>query len=198
MTKRVRMRTRRRCHTRSLNCHCEEHPLIPSSSRDVAISMRLNTRRRRDCHATLAMTNRERMRTRRRCHTRSLNCHCEEHPLIPSSSRDVAISMRLNTRRRTAVATATGLPRYARNDKSGTQGDVPAVSHSTPADAGKRRVSVSRRLPPPVPFGLAIRAGSGRCGMLRPGPASRECRRRAGCRPGLQRRGQDRSPSRRS
>ena len=27
------------------------------------------------------------------------------------------MSMRLNTRRRTAVATATGLPRYARNDK---------------------------------------------------------------------------------
>ena len=29
--------------------------------------------------------------------------------------------MRLNTRRRTAVATTTGLPRYARNDKVGTQ-----------------------------------------------------------------------------
>ena len=39
--------------------------------------------------------------------------HCEEHS-------DVAISMRLNTRRRTAVATTTGLPRYARNDKVGT------------------------------------------------------------------------------
>ena len=33
----------------------------------------------------------------------------------------MAISMRLNTRRRTAVATATGLPRYARNDKVGTR-----------------------------------------------------------------------------
>ena len=47
-------------------------------------------------------------------------CQCEEHPLVPSSSRDVAISMRLNTRRRTAVATATRLPRYPRNDKVGT------------------------------------------------------------------------------
>ena len=47
-------------------------------------------------------------------------CRCEEHPLIPGSSRDVAISMRLNTRRRTAVATTPGLPRYARNDKVGT------------------------------------------------------------------------------
>ncbi len=42
----------------------------------------------------------------------TLICHCEEHS-------DVAISMRLNTRRRTAVATATRLPRYARNDKVG-------------------------------------------------------------------------------
>ncbi len=32
----------------------------------------------------------------------------------------MAISMRLNPRRRTAVATATRLPRYARNDKVGT------------------------------------------------------------------------------
>ena len=36
-----------------------------------------------------------------------------------SLSNHVAISMRLNTRRRTAVATATRLPRYARNDKVG-------------------------------------------------------------------------------
>ncbi len=42
----------------------------------------------------------------------ALICHCEERS-------DAAISMRLNTRRRTAVATATGLPRYARNDKVG-------------------------------------------------------------------------------
>ena len=32
----------------------------------------------------------------------------------------MAISMRLNIRQRTAVATATRLPRYARNDKVGT------------------------------------------------------------------------------
>ncbi len=32
----------------------------------------------------------------------------------------MAISLRLNTRRRTAVATTTRLPRYARNDKAGT------------------------------------------------------------------------------
>ena len=43
-------------------------------------------------------------------------CHCEEHS-------DVAISMRLNTRRRTAVAAATRLPRYARNDKVRRLGD---------------------------------------------------------------------------
>ena len=42
-----------------------------------------------------------------------VTCHCEEHS-------DVAISMRLKTRRRTAVATATRLPRYARNDTVGT------------------------------------------------------------------------------
>ena len=40
-------------------------------------------------------------------------CHCEERS-------DAAISTRLNTRQRTAFATATGLPRYARNDKVGT------------------------------------------------------------------------------
>ncbi len=44
----------------------------------------------------------------------TLICHCEEHS-------HVAISMRLNTRRRTAVATATRLPRYARNDTVGTR-----------------------------------------------------------------------------
>ena len=56
------------------------------------------------------------------CATRAhfLICHCEESPVIPSSSSDVAISMRLNTRRRTAAAKATELPRYARNDKVGT------------------------------------------------------------------------------
>ena len=33
----------------------------------------------------------------------------------------MAISLRLSTRRQTAVATATRLPRYARNDKVGTR-----------------------------------------------------------------------------
>ena len=33
----------------------------------------------------------------------------------------MAISLRLNTRRRTIIATATRLPRYARNDKVGTR-----------------------------------------------------------------------------
>ena len=44
-------------------------------------------------------------------------CHCER----PSTgSGRAGMSMRLNTRRRTAVATTTGLPRYARNDKVDT------------------------------------------------------------------------------
>ena len=46
--------------------------------------------------------------------------HREERRLIPSPSRDVAISMRLKTRRRTAVATTRGLPSCARNDRVGT------------------------------------------------------------------------------
>ncbi len=36
-------------------------------------------------------------------------------PLILSLSKDVAIPMRMNTRRRTAVATTTRVPRYAYN-----------------------------------------------------------------------------------
>ncbi len=52
----------------------------------------------------------------------TLICHCEEHS-------DVAISMRFNTRRRTAVATATKLPRRARHDKAGTP-EVPGQTHS--------------------------------------------------------------------
>ena len=47
----------------------------------------------------------------------TLICHCER----PSTgSGRSGISMRLNTRRRTAVATATGLPRYAHDDKLDT------------------------------------------------------------------------------
>ena len=48
------------------------------------------------------------------CQSKLACCHCEEHS-------DVAISLRLNTRRQTTIATATGLPRYARNDKAGTR-----------------------------------------------------------------------------
>ena len=40
----------------------------------------------------------------------ALVCHCENLPLIPSLSRDVAISLRLNTRRQTTIATARRLP----------------------------------------------------------------------------------------
>ena len=54
----------------------------------------------------------------------TLICHCEERPLIPSLSRDVAISMNLSTRRRTAVAMTTGLPRCARNDTVGRRESV--------------------------------------------------------------------------
>ena len=41
----------------------------------------------------------------------------------------MAISMRLNTRRRTAVATATRLPRYARNDKVGMHEGLNSIDH---------------------------------------------------------------------
>ena len=40
------------------------------------------------------------------------DCHCEERS-------DVAISLRLNTRRQTTIATPTRLPRCARNDRWG-------------------------------------------------------------------------------
>ena len=51
----------------------------------------------------------------------ALICHCEERS-------DVAISMGLSTCRRTAVATATVLPRYARNDKLGTHEKVDEIA----------------------------------------------------------------------
>ena len=69
--------------------------------------------RRRDCHATLGMTKRDVKIPARASSVPTIICQSEEHS-------DVAISMRLNTRRRTAVATATRLPRYARNDTVGT------------------------------------------------------------------------------
>ena len=71
----------------------------------------------------------------------TLICHCEERS-------DVAISIRLNTRRRTAVATATRLPRYARNDKVGThegRNDLRSAS----ASEALRKVC-SRRRPMPM------------------------------------------------
>ena len=57
------------------------------------------------------------------CHPRVsiLTCHCEERS-------DVGISMGLDTRRRTAVATATGSPRYARNDKATTREATPRLT----------------------------------------------------------------------
>ena len=81
--------------------------------------------RRRDCHATLAMTKRDVKIPARASRVPNLICHCEEHS-------DVAISMRLNTRRRTAVATATRLPRYARNDTVGTLAMTKCVRMSGP------------------------------------------------------------------
>ncbi len=50
-----------------------------------------------------------------------LTCHCEDRS-------DVGISMGLDTRRRTAVATATGSPRYARNDKATTREATPRLT----------------------------------------------------------------------
>ena len=109
--------------------------------------------RRRDCRATLAMTLGDNRKTLRLTHTHftslptgtagslvpALICHCEERPLIPSSSRDVAISLRLDTRRRTAVATATRLPRYARNDKVGTHEALPGSVENVATPSAKSR-----------------------------------------------------------
>ena len=99
-----------------LICHCEEHS-------DVAISMRLNTRRPPAVATTTRLPRYARNDTggtHEAGHVARtpLICHCEEHS-------DVAISMRLNTRRRTAVAMTTRLPRYARNDTGGTHEDLP-------------------------------------------------------------------------
>ena len=148
----------------ALICHCEERPLIPSSSRDVAISLRLDTRRRtvvarrRDCRATLAMTlgdNRKTLRLTRTHFTPlptgaagslvpALICHCEERS-------EVAISLRLDTRRRTVVATATRLPRYARNDIRGQSKD--SAAHTYPlyfTTNGHCRLTCTHFTPPPT------------------------------------------------
>ena len=83
-------------------------------------------RPRQTCKATSDLTQtRFNLSLRAISRVPALICHCEERPLIPSPSRDVAISMRLNTRRRTAFATATGLPRCARNDNVGTRTRLP-------------------------------------------------------------------------
>ena len=58
----------------------------------------------------------------------------------------MAISMRLNTRRRTAVATARRLPRYARNDKVGTDEMLGVLACPPyPSLRGAQRYSVIAR-----------------------------------------------------
>ena len=107
-------------------CHCEEHS-------DAAISTRLSTRRR-TAFATatgLPRCARNDIRGKSKGPASSLLpaaiCHCEEHS-------DVAISTRLSTRRRTAFATATGLPRCARNDKVGArEATIPLENPVSPA-----------------------------------------------------------------
>ena len=63
----------------------------------------------------------------------------------------MAISMRLNTRRRTAVATATGLPRYARNDKVGAH----EGGHSSSGLATVYYYGLPRYGPPSARFWVA-------------------------------------------
>ena len=107
-------------------CHCEEHS-------DVAISTRLSTRRR-TAFATatgLPRCARNDIRGKSKGPASSLLpaaiCHCEEHS-------DVAISTRLSTRRRSAFATAAGLPRCARNDKvGGREATIPLENPVSPA-----------------------------------------------------------------
>ena len=107
-------------------CHCEEHS-------DAAISTRLSTRRRTAFATATGLPRyaRNDIRGQSKGPASSLVpaaiCHCEEHS-------DVAISTRLSTRRRTAFATATGLPRYARNDKVGTyEVKIPLENPVSPA-----------------------------------------------------------------
>ena len=102
--------------------------------------------RRRDCRATLAMTLGENRKTLRLTRTHftplptgaagslvpALICHCEERS-------EVAISLRLDTRRRTVVATATRLPRYARNDKVGTHEALPGSVENVATPSAKSR-----------------------------------------------------------
>ena len=64
----------------------------------------------------------------------------------------MATSIRLNTHRRTAVATATGLPRHARNDKMGTHETVPdrSACRSSPATIQPFPSVIPARGPIPV------------------------------------------------
>ena len=91
----------------------------------MAISTRLNTRQRTAFATATGLPRYARNDIRAQSKgpasplVSAVICHCEEHS-------DAAISTRLSTRRRTAFATATGLPRYARNDIRG-QSKGPAV-----------------------------------------------------------------------
>ena len=69
----------------------------------------------------------------------------------------MAIAMRLNTRRRTAVATTTRLPRYARNDKVGTREQRVARQGISIIPVIPARIVT--RSPIPVAKGLGVRAG---------------------------------------
>ena len=82
----------------------------------------------------------------------------------------MAISMRLNTTRRTAVATATGLPRYARNDKVGTHDTVPdrRACKSSPAAIQHFPPSFGPREPESSPQAItAVPAMPGLLGSIR-------------------------------
>ena len=71
----------------------------------------------------------------------------------------MAISIGLNTRQRTAVATATGLPSYARNDTVGTHESPPrfvgvACSATTRAFIIQKRHGVVNEFD--TSFGVAV------------------------------------------
>ena len=129
--------------------------------------------RQRDCHATLAMTKWVRwMKVGLVARTHPI-CHREEHS-------DAAISVGLNTRRRTAVATATGLPRYARNDEVGTM-RVGLVTRTHPtchceehSDAAiSMRLKIRRRTAVATTTGLPRYARNDEVGTMRVGLVTR-------------------------
>ena len=98
----------------------------------------------------------------------TLICHCEQRPPIRRSSRDVSISMRLNTRRRTAVATATRLPRYARNDKVGTHEAPMRATHQRPllAQPPRRRLETATSLVDVLPHPVGANSDTNQMGGL--------------------------------